>query len=469
MKQSYKHMRVLLAASLAISMLIGCSGGKGGGSGNKADGGENSIADGAVRDGVVEQADAASADGAARDGVVEQGDGAVDAGSQSDAAIGKCPAARLGAKLGKTDLMVGGSMEDADFATSPFDLRYQYLAGDVPDDGPCASCASGCSVRGQSCDNASGGCAWWGCWQYDQAPPGQFVTDFITKVSDAGAAPMITYYIWYSVAGDVEGAPEVAQLADGAKLSAYLADFRFLCQVIAKSSGIPVIIHVEPDFWGYGQQVNHDPSLIPAAVSAASADECAGLKDTMAGFARCLLAIARAEAPNALVGFHASAWGAGADALINSDPNFDLAAHAAQTAEFMKALGADKADLIVVEMSDRDAGYNGRWWDATNATLPNFDQAISWVSHLGEELNLPPLWWQAPYGHVGLDDTCDRYQDNRVDYFFDHPEQFAEGGALGIAFGAGADCMTTPATDDGHFAARAKEYYSKTRPSLCGD
>ena len=80
------------------------------------------------------------------------------------------------------------------------------------------------------------------------------------------------------------------------------------------------ILHVEPDLWGYGHQVNDDPEQIPVALSAAGAAECTGLPDTLGGFARCLVAIARAQAPNVLVGLHASAWGAGVDAINSSDP-----------------------------------------------------------------------------------------------------------------------------------------------------
>jgi hypothetical protein len=83
-------------------------------------------------------------------------------------------------------------------------------------------------------------------------------------------------------------------------------------------------------------------------------------------------------------------------------------------------------------------------------------------------MDLPTLWWQIPYGHVGLENACDRYEDNRVDYTFDHPERFAEAGSLGVAFGAGAGCMTTPASDDGHFVDRAEGYFSGERPCLCG-
>jgi len=389
-------------------------------------------------------------------------------GGSGGGVVGSCPAAELGAQLGLDHLLVGGAMADADFASAAFDLRYHYVAGNVPSGGPCADCSTGCFVDGASCANSEG-CAWWGCWQWDQDPPGRFVADFISDAAAAGAVPMITQYIWYSVAGDIEGAPEIAALTDGARVATFLADHRFLCQVMAEDPSITAILHLEPELWGYGQQVDAEPDAIPAAVSAAAAPECNGLPDTFGGLARCMLAIARSEAPNVLVGYHASAWGAGADALTNSDPGFDLTAHAQSTAVYMAALGADQADLVVVEMSDRDAGFNDRWWDASDATLPNFSQAIAWTQALGTALDLAPLWWQVPYGHMALENQCDRYQDNRVEYFFDQPQAFAAAGALGIAFGAGAGCMTTPASDDGHFVSRASEHLQGVRPALCGD
>jgi hypothetical protein len=321
-------------------------------------------------------------------------------------------------------------------------------------------------VRGVPCDNDHG-CEWWGCWQWDEEPPGRFVARFLADARAAGAVPMISYYIWYSVAGDVEGGPEIAALAEGARVGRFVDDFRFLCGVMSEDPTITAIVHVEPDLWGYGHQVSSDPATIPVALSAAAAPECAGLGDTLEGLGRCLLAIARANAPNVLVGFHASAWGAGADAIDNDDPFLDIDAHADATAAYMAALGADGADLVVVEMSDRDAGFNDRWWDDTNTSIPDFEQAIAWVRRLGEGMDLAPLWWQVPYGHMGLDDTPYHYRDNRVDYFFDRPGEFSAGGAVGIAFGAGADGMTTPATDGGHFVSRAQAYFSGSMPGLC--
>ncbi len=392
-------------------------------------------------------------------------DGDSDADTDGDA---DCPAAELGEILGVERLLLGGSMDDESFAQAPFDLRYHYVAGNVPAGGPCADCAEGCFVDGASCANDAG-CPWWGCWQWDQEPPGRFVANFVADVAGAGAVPMITYYIWFSVAGDVEGAPEIEELSDGELVTSFLADFRFLLEVVAETPEITTIVHVEPDLWGYGHQVDEDPTAIPVALSEASAAECSDLGDNLAGLAQCMLAIARTEAPNVLVGFHASAWGAGHDALTVEDPGFDLIGHARDTAAYMRALGATDGDLIVVEQSDRDAGFNNRWWDPTNTSLPHFAQAIEWVGALGDELGLAPLWWQVPYGHMGLENTCDRYEDNRVDYFFDHSEEFAAAGSLGIAFGAGATCMTTAETDDDHFLTRSIAYYASSPPILCGD
>lgn len=389
-------------------------------------------------------------------------------GSTPDGGVPACPAAALSEALGAGDrLWVGGSMSDDAFGSAPFDVRYQYVSGAVPSGGPCASCATGCTVNGQLCDN-NNGCEWWGCWQWDQEPPGRFVARFAQGARAAGAIPMITYYIWFSVAGYVEGAPEIAALTDGDRVADLLGDFRFLCEVLAEEPSGPAIIHLEPDLWGYGHQINDDPTQIPVSLSGAGDPACAGLGNHFADFARCLVRIARDVAPALRVALHASAWGAGHDALTVTDPSFDFQSHAEETAQYLTDLGATETDLVVVEMSDRDAGFNNRWWDPLNQTRPHFHQAIGWVSALGEALGLPTLWWQVPYGHMGLPNTCDRYEDNRVDYVFDHPEEFAAAGSLGVAFGAGATCMTTPNTDDGHFTTRAAAYFQGQRPPLCG-
>jgi hypothetical protein len=135
---------------------------------------------------------------------------------------------------------------------------------------------------------------------------------------------------------------------------------------------------------------------------------------------------------------------------------------ARETADFLAAAGAACTDLLVVDLSDRDAGWYQRqspprdaWLDASDAALPTFSQAFAWSRALSDRAGRKVLWWQLPVGNMSLANACGGWQDNELDYFFDHPDRVAASGALGMAFGSGATCQTSPETDGGHLAARA--------------
>ncbi len=366
-----------------------------------------------------------------------------------------CIAQPLSTQLERSQMLVGGSFDDATFAAQPFTLRYQYIAGGIPETA-CDDCRT-CSVGGVTCKNPSE-CGWWGCWQADDQPPGLFPLEFVKATSAGGAVPMLTYYNWFYVSGGQEGEPEIAALGDEALVVRYLNDFRRLCGRLG-SSGVPdIILHVEPDLWAFARKHSEDASQIPVN------HDCDTSKD-LPGLVECMRQIA-GDAPGIRFALHASAWDSNADALLNADPSFDLPAHAQGTGRFLRQLGADQDDLIVVEMHHRDAGATGRWWDASDQTLPNFTQAIAWSDAVSRDLGVPHLWWQLPYGNESLDNTCGRYADNRAGYIFDHPERFATGASLGVAFGAGAECMTTPATDDGYFHRRVAALLASP-PDIC--
>src|SRR5450759_5076428 len=103
--------------------------------------------------------------------------------------------------------------------------------------------------------------------------------------------------------------------------------------------------------------------------------ECASLPNTAVGIAGCLLTLGRTYAPTAKIGFPPSFFGETATSVGN----------------FMAALGANKADYIVAETLDRDAGCfeagtlsqcTGRgtgpfYWDENNVTTPNFNQSLN--------------------------------------------------------------------------------------------
>lgn len=362
-------------------------------------------------------------------------------------------------------LAVGYAGDPAAVGSLGFDLRYQYVAGVLAPDPACLDPAR---PRAAGC-----GTAWWGTWQWDQLPPGQFVRDFVAASASAGLRPMLTYYVILPAAqerlGIAEGTQEVTVAArDLALMTAYLADFRFLLRQIGDAAAI---VHLEPDFWGYAQHAARaagvDAHGLPARVASADPVDCGAAEESIAGLGRCMISMARQYAPNALVALHGSPWASGYDCVSNTSPSLDVAAEARATADFLLAAGAGCSDLVAVDVSDRDAGWYQRqtpprnsWLDATDAVLPTFVQAFAWSHALADRAGRKVLWWQVPVGNMSLPNTCDAsgngtYQDNKLDYFFDHPDRVAGSGAAGMAFGAGAACQTTPENDGGHLAARA--------------
>jgi len=412
------------------------------------------------------------------DADVIQGTGGVTGGG-NDGAGGSlgggeaCIGASLLASLGRDTVLVGGSMEDATAAKAPFDGRYLYLSGGFFDgSAPCTSCASGCTTGGSSCSNAGGGCAWWGCWQWDQDPPGQYAVDFVSKNEKASPKqiPMFTYYEELQASKLTEGTSQVAALADATLLARYLADWRFVLQKIGTHTAL---LHIEPDFWGYVEMVNADPHAVPAKVAAANPTDCASYENSAVGFAKCMIHMVRVYAPNAKVGLHASAWGTSFDVFGNSDAKLDVLGEAQKMAVFLTALGAQDGDFIVSDPSDRDAGYyqttqkRNTWWDDTNTKLPNFHQAFTWTKALAEAMNMPVVFWQIPVGNMRLDNTDLHYQDNRLDYFFAHMDEVVSAHIVGLFFGAGTGGPTTPETDGGNFLSKTSAYRLAGGAKIC--
>jgi len=359
---------------------------------------------------------------------------------------------------GKTRLLVGVAAGDSAAVAAPYDVRYQYLAGALPPAGGCALCGSGAG-----CD-----ASWWGCWQENGVAPGRFVGRFIAAAKTNGQIPMFTWYIVLPASGLREGTAEVAAVDDGSFLARYLSDWRLLLQLVGSEKAI---LHVEPDFWGYGQHLAADPRVVPARVRQAAPQECGALPDTLAGLGACMVAMVRIHAPNARVGLHASGWGSGFDCMTNTTTSLDCAAEGAKVGGWLKLAGADLGDLVVADMSDRDAGYyasigRSTWWNA-DATLPSFRQAFGWGRAVAEAVGRPLLWWQVPVGNSLQNDSPDHWRDNRVEYLLGHMPEVAAGHAIGVAFGAGATGQTTPETDGGLLAARTQGYVASGGAPLC--
>jgi len=165
--------------------------------------------------------------------------------------------------------------------------------------------------------------------------------------------------------------------------------------------------------------------------------------------------LGRWYAPKARIGFPPSLWSGDANA----------------TGTFMAKLGADKADFIVAQTSDRDAGCfedpnpvdacknrgNGPFYKDEAMFKQGIEQWNTVRSHLG---GLPILYWQTPMGVPSSTPggTPKHYRDNHVQYMLTHTKQYADNGTFAIVFSGGDATSADITTDGGQFARLFKEY-----------
>ncbi|HEX7600621.1 MAG TPA: hypothetical protein VF316_03405 [Polyangiaceae bacterium] len=410
------------------------------------------------------------------DGGMQDGDGTVVGDSANNPDTQKPPEPCLGtnflASLGKSHVLVGGTMQDATAKLAPFELRYLYLSGGLSDGPtPCTSCVT-CTAQGKACKNLGNpnACPWWGCWQSDQNPPGDYVRGFVAKAKGDGQIPMFSYYQLLQSSGVSEGAPEVTTAAnDPTFMARYLADWRVVLQAIGQDVAL---LHIEPDFWGYAEKANADPHALPAAIASANPTDCASQENSIAGMGRCMIAMTRKYAPNAKVSLHGSGWGTNMDVEYNASPAFDVVAEGKKLGTFLLACGADQGDMLVIDVADRDAGFQASqgntnaYWDATNAKLPDFHQGFAWMKAVADTVKLPVVLWQIPLGNMTLPNQTDAWHDNRLDYFFAHTDEVAAAHIAGIAYGGGNPGCTSAETDNGNFITKMKAY-SVAPQKLC--
>jgi hypothetical protein len=110
---------------------------------------------------------------------------------------------------------------------------------------------------------------------------------------------------------------------------------------------------------------------------------------------------------------------------------------------------------------------DGPWyWDATNASSPNFAEHLRAATSLHTETGLPLVWWQMPMGAPSTEPGGEpgRYRDNRVAYVFDHPDQFVAAGGAAVLFGPGWEGQTDLSSDGGQFASRWSAYRRSPEP-----
>jgi len=301
-------------------------------------------------------------------------------------------------------------------------------------------------------------------WGWESLEINNFVSQFVQQAWAKNYIPLVTVYMMRGVPPDCgEGGECYAQkLQNAATVQDYLDSLE---RVASEARGTkPVIIQLEPDFYGFMQQLSNldnrppgivpnDPSTFPVALNKI------GYPDNLAGFGRYMVDLIHNTASNALVAPSASEW------ATNSDPQsvtyISAIDMAKKTAVFIDQMGGSQADLLVVGWSDRDAGSGLRpWWDETDYETPRPTRAILWDNTLSKTSGKYLILWQVPVGNMSQDNTCGHYQDNRAKYVFDHPRDLFDAGIIGVLFGGGTDCMTQVYTDGGFVAQQAKIAYA---------
>jgi hypothetical protein len=217
----------------------------------------------------------------------------------------------------------------------------------------------------------------------------------------------------------------------------------------------PALVNLEPDFWGYVQlqAAGHNAANMVALVN--TNPDCSTLANNVVGVAGCLIKMARLYAPKAYVGFPPSSWGdfGNVPSVVN----------------FMKSLGAEQADFIVAQTSDRDSGcfevtpqpsYCVRsgavWYWGDLEYTAYFAMVSAWHTGLG---GLPLLWWQTPMGVPAAGAGSDNhYRDNRVQYFLTHSDKLVAAGGVGVVFGSGEIHQTDLTTDGGQYQQLSTTY-----------
>lgn len=291
---------------------------------------------------------------------------------------------------------------------------------------------------------------------------GNFVRRFVNHSWQNGFIPVVTVYLMLGATGGNESAAAYAnQLKNSLVVRNYLNSLELAVQEARGDK--PVVFVIEPDFYGFMQQLSNSDDR-PPGVRPDDPDSYFvalnkhGYANTLSGFGQYLIDLIHQTAPNALAAPMVSMWGVNRDPM-QANPT-DLLNYVQRTAGFMRKMGADRADLLTVEWSDRDAGRGIRpWWDDQDRELPRPNRAILWAHLLGLELNKRLLLWQVPVGNMDLDNTCNHFQDNRAAYLFRHPQDVWEAGLIGVLFGGGDGCSTQVWTDGGVVENQARIYY----------
>jgi hypothetical protein len=313
---------------------------------------------------------------------------------------------------------------------APFGFRYQYLAGGV---------------------NTGTG---WATWN----PGGTFASMYVHDSWTHGQLPVLTYYMLLQSkpGGGDEAHADLANLRNAQTMPAYWDDVRLL---FARVKGTkPVVVHVEPDLWGYLEQ--------------------AGETTLASSFAQRWITLRDQLAPNVIHAYPQSGWGTQHDIGYEDPPDATVRAYATQSATLYRSLH-EKFDIAFEDFSDRDAGFYAKINGNPNTWMKpaDFHRHLLYAQTFVRRAGVRMVAWQIPLGNTvmrAMNNTWDHFQDNRVQWLLGpggraNLRAYAAAGFAGFLFGRGADGATCAcdAAKDG--VTNPAPINGNTRPSLSAD
>ena len=344
------------------------------------------------------------------------------------------PAASLTLPSDHLHFGLGNDPGDLTWMTSsgvPWKYRYTYLAAGV---------------------NTGNG------WETWNTPAGQYATYYMNDSNANGYIPVFSYYELLQSnpsTGSTEGDRDYSNLNNASTMLAYYQNWTLLMQKAA-AFGMQVVVHVEPDLFGYMEQkaAGGDASTISASVASSGyGSPLSSLPNTFQGFCWALIKLRDTIAPNVVLALHASTWASGMDIAINTDPTYNLAADADRVAAFLASagLGANPYttgtfDVVFNDVADHDAGSSGNWWDRNDQALPDFRQWLTWMTELHAKTGRQLVVWQVPVGNQYFrtdNNTAGHFQDNRAEYFIAHYSSLQAAGIVAVMFGKANGGQTT--------------------------
>ncbi len=313
-------------------------------------------------------------------------------------------------------------------ATAPFAFRYQYLSAGV---------------------NTGYG---WSTWN----PGGDFARYYIEDSIANGIIPVFTYYnIVQSLPGNGNESQVFNNLNNTSTMTAYYNDLKLFFQKAGGFPGNKVVLHVEPDLWGFMQAragTNDNAQNVSTVVASSGLSELAGLPNNFSGFARAIVRLRDTYASNVVLGYHVSVWGTGHDIALSNPSDATIDGLATRAVTYYQSLAAN-FDIAFGEFSDRDSAFyqyeygdgGAHWWDAED-----FRRAARFLRGFSTGANKRIVMWQIPLGNTkmrAMNNTKGHYQDNRTEWLLDeaartHLTTYRDAGVVAFLFAGGATDTT---------------------------